>query len=319
MSGNEIGSRLRQHRPAQMTYRLPCLVFGIFALAFSSDIPPSFAASAMVEASARLSFPRLDGKTRLVGFFRKPGGAGPFPAVIFLHGCSGVGPGGDISSTYSAWALHLAQSGFATLLVDSMGPRGFGSTCGPNPNRRTLYRERPGDAYAALAFLQSRADILPDRIGLMGWSQGGGITLLTVSGESIGRSRPPPAEDFKAAIALYPSACSERLQSRPYTTVDPGRWSTIAPLLVLHGARDNWVPPAPCQRFIEAAAKRGESVRIIVYPGAAHSFDAPNLRLKRRSGPRLRDGSLPLIGTNDAARTDAMRRVAEFFRTHLKQ
>ncbi|MEM1048062.1 MAG: dienelactone hydrolase family protein [Pseudomonadota bacterium] len=298
---------------------LSCLVFGIFALAFGSDTIPSFAASPTVEAPTRLSFPRLDGKTRLAAFLRKPGGGGPFPAVVFLHGCSGVGPGGGISSTYSAWARHLAQNGFATLLVDSMGSRGLGSTCGPNPNRRTMYRERPGDAYAALAFLQSRTDILAGRIGLMGWSQGGGITLLTVSGESIGRPRPPPVDDFKAAVALYPSACSERLQSRPYTTVDPGSWSTIAPLLVLHGARDNWAQPVPCQHFIEAAARRGEPARIIVYQEAAHSFDAPNLRLKRRSGPRLRDGSLPLIGTHPVARLDAMRRVVDFFGEHLKQ
>ena len=149
----------------------------------------------------------------------------------------------------------------------------------------------------------------------MGWSQGGGITLLTIVSQSIGRPHPATTPDFSAAVALYPSACSDAFQSKPYTQVEPNSWSTVAPLLVLHGEQDNWTPVTPCKEFIEAARARGEPVEMITYPGAAHSFDAPNLGLQRRTFPKLEDGSYPLIGTNEAARKDAISRVPAFFRT----
>ncbi len=253
-----------------------------------------------------------------MAFFAKPNSPPPYPALVFLHGCSGIGVSGSLSSTYSTWMRLLTEKGYAVLAIDSATPRGFGSTCG-RPERKTMYFERPGDAYSGLAYLQSREDIIANQIGLIGWSQGGGIALLTIVTKSIGRPVPPPRDDFKAAIAFYPAACSDKYQSRPFTEVEPNSWSTAAPLLVLHGAKDNWTPPTPCVDFIDAAKGRGEPVEIVVYPGAAHSFDAPNLPLRRRSFPKLRDGSFPLIGTDKAARENAIWRVSRFLEEHVRQ
>lgn len=266
----------------------------------------------------KVSFPRLSDTLELTAFFARPDSQPPFPAVVFLHGCSGIGLSGSLSSVYSTWMRRLTEEGFAVLAIDSATPRGFGSTCG-RPERRTMYFERPGDAYSGLAYLQSRQDIISDRIGLMGWSQGGGIALLTVSSKSIGRPAPTPTHDFQAAIAFYPSACSDRLQSKPFTEVEHSSWSTVAPLLVLHGANDNWTPPEPCVAFIEAASERGEPVQMVVYPEAVHSFDAPNLPLQRRTSPKLRDGGFPMVGTNSKARQNSILRVTEFLRRHLAQ
>ena len=44
-------------------------------------------------------------------------GDGPFPAVVLLHGCSGVAPRSRM------WAEKLNSWGYATLIVDSFGPR----------------------------------------------------------------------------------------------------------------------------------------------------------------------------------------------------
>lgn len=152
----------------------------------------------------------------------------------------------------------------------------------------------------------------------MGWSQGGGIALLTIVRESIGRPSPPPKHDFRAAVAIYPSACSETFQHRPYTAVEKGTWSTIAPLLVLHGQKDNWTPFEPCYRFIEGVRKRGQPVRIVGFPDAVHSFDATGLKLTQRSAPRLKNGALPLIGTDPAARAKALELVPKFFAHHMR-
>ncbi len=277
-----------------------------------------FNGSALSFETQKVKLTRLGDTLELTAFFSKPDGEPPFPALVFLHGCSGIGLSGSLSATYSTWMRLLAEKGFAVLAIDSATPRGFGSTCG-RPERKTMYFERPGDAYSGLAYLQSREDISADQVGLVGWSQGGGIALLTIVTKSIGRPVPPPSDDFKAAVAFYPSACSDRHQSKPFTEVEPNSWSTVAPLLILHGGKDNWTPVKPCVDFVDAARDRDEPVEIIAYPEAAHSFDAPNLPLRRRSFPRLRDGSFPLIGTNQAARADAIMRVSEFLERRLTQ
>jgi dienelactone hydrolase len=43
-----------------------------------------------------------------------PPGAGPFPAVVILHGCDGVSP------HYREWARQLRAWGYVAILVDSL-------------------------------------------------------------------------------------------------------------------------------------------------------------------------------------------------------
>lgn len=63
--------------------------------------------------------------------------------------------------------------------------------------------------------------------------------LLSIVEPSIGRPVPPPRHNFRAAIAFYPAVCNDSMQSRPFTAVAPGGWTTRIPLLVLQGAADN--------------------------------------------------------------------------------
>lgn len=310
---NEIARGCRQQSVGSLR-----TVFDSFRLIHASIVVLVLnGAAALPVAAESVEFDSLDGKIRLQAELRLPQTDPPHRAIVFLHGCSGLKRNGVIRATYSAWGKLLNDTGFAVLMVDSAAPRGFGSTCGPSEARKVMYFNRPLDAYGALDYLQSRPDIRADGIGLAGWSQGGGIALLTIVSNSIGRPDPPPEQDFKAAIAFYPSACSTRAQSRPFTAVEPDAWSTSIPLLVLHGAKDNWARVEPCRQFINAARQRQQPVAIQIYSEAAHSFDAPNLRLQRRSLPVLADGTRPLIGTNDLARADARRRVPAHFEAHI--
>src|SRR5271167_3467436 len=64
-------------------------------------------------------------------------------------------------------------------MVDSFAPRGRGAMCSPQAFDIELYRsKRPRDAYGALLFLQAQPFVRPDRIAVMGWSQGGGDLLF---------------------------------------------------------------------------------------------------------------------------------------------
>jgi dienelactone hydrolase len=264
-------------------------------------------------------FPSLDGVTNLTAYLGRHPGDAPRPAVVLMHGCSGMrNAEGRIFGIYRAWMRALFAKGYDVLTVDSAGSRGFGQTCSAGPDKVTEYRDRPKDAYAALQYLQAQPWVQPDRIALMGWSQGGAIALLSINDKSSGR----PAglkQDFAVAVAFYPGACSEREQSKPFTQVEPQQWTTAIPLLVLFGEADTWTLFPPCEAFISAAKARGNPVELKSYPSAVHGFDAPNQPLKERPEYRMRDGRIPVSGTDKEARADAVPRVLEFLKLRLEK
>ena len=49
-------------------------------------------------------------------------------------------------------------------------------------------------------------------------------------------------------------------------------WAPSAPLLIVMGEADDWTPAEPCRRL---AAKFPERIKLVLYPGAYHDFDAP--------------------------------------------
>jgi dienelactone hydrolase len=265
----------------------------------------------------RVTFPARDGKTMLQAFLLRPRDDSVHAALVLLHGCSGLQNDGRMFPVYRVWARMFAVRGYVALVVDSAGSRGFGETCTERPERRTAFLERPKDAYAALAYLQALPFVRADRVGVIGWSQGGATILLAIGAQSRGRPEGLEAPDFRAAVALYPGACSERLQSRPFVEAEPNSWTTTIPLLVLQGEADNWTPAAPCEAFIAGAKQRGAPVEFKLYPNAHHVFDAPNVPVRELPAYRRPSGVVPLAGTEPMARADAIPRVIAFFERHL--
>src|SRR3954447_22667643 len=293
------------------------------AAALAALAPAALAQEAASEprdkrALESVHFTSLDGVTDLTAYLGRHDGDAPRPAVVLMHGCSGLlNPQGRMIPLYRAWMRALFAQGYDVLTVDSAASRGFTQTCTVGPQRMTMHCDRPKDAYAALQYLQAQASVQPERIALMGWSQGGAGVLLSINNKSLGR----PAglgQDFKAAVAFYPGACSERLQSRPWTEVEPQGWTTQLPLLVLFGAADTWTPLPPCEKFLDAAKARGNPVELKIYPNAVHAFDAPNLARTELPAYRSGNGPMPVIGTDAEARVDAFPRVLEFLKVHLQ-
>ncbi|MBK5652413.1 MULTISPECIES: dienelactone hydrolase family protein [Bradyrhizobium] len=276
------------------------------------------ATAAPAAAETIVNFPSLDGTTDLIGHLDRRENDTPRPAVVLMHGCSGLNDKkGRVFGLYRAWARALAVQGYVTLIVDSATPRGLGQTCSRGPDSRRMWRERPKDAYGALRYLQAQPFVKPDRIALMGWSQGGGVVLLSINDRSIGRPA-ELAQDFRAAVAFYPGACADIYQSRPFTNVEPNGWTSRVPLLVLIGEADVWTPYKPCDAFIAAAKARGNPVELKSYPGAVHAFDAPNLPRTELPAYTMRDGSIPVIGTDPEARKDAFPRVLDYLKRDLE-
>ena len=100
-----------------------------------------------------------------------PPGKGPFPAVIVLHGCGGRGPSQLI------WARRLNGWGYAALIPDSLTPRGVRRVCEPELQGFVTPRDRVGDVFSALTWLQTRPEIIPNRIAVLGLSHGGAAAV----------------------------------------------------------------------------------------------------------------------------------------------
>lgn len=262
------------------------------------------APAALAAGYERVSIP-MDGG-HLAGVFYRPAGPGPFPAVVALHGCGGLWrEQGQLSVRHTDWGERLAAAGFAVLMPDSYGSRGLGSQCGVKDLTVRAGRERVADATAARVWLQQRSDIKPGMISLLGWSGGGSTVLAAIRMERAPADGKP---DFKRAVAFYP-AC--RLQS------ESPSFSARLPLLILMGDADDWTPAAPCGYLAKAAQARGEHVGIVLYPGALHDFDHPRLEVRERENIAYSASGTGkvTVGTNMAAREDALKRVNGFLNT----
>ena len=65
-----------------------------------------------------------------------------FATIIALHGCSGLGHGGQIQPRYLDWAERFLKAGDAVLFPDSYGSRGVGQQCQPKQRKIFARRER---------------------------------------------------------------------------------------------------------------------------------------------------------------------------------
>ena len=108
-----------------------------------------------------------------------PARTAPVGAVVVLHGCDGIEP------HYRQWAQRLADWGYAALLIDSFGPRGFQEVC----NRGLLVppEAQARDAFDGAAYLRAAPQVHAQRVRgdrLLAWRVGG-------AEGSACRARPP--------------------------------------------------------------------------------------------------------------------------------
>ncbi|WP_409191839.1 dienelactone hydrolase family protein [Bradyrhizobium sp. RDM4] len=231
----------------------------------------------------------------------KPDGAGPFPTVIALHGCGGLGGHSDpVLPRYRDWAEDLLKAGNAVLLPDSYGSRELGPQCRVKETHVKARRERVADVAAARAWLMKQPWVARGRVSLIGWANGASALLWAVRPQNAARDAAP---DFRAAIAFYPDC-----------RISAGLgWSTRVPTLVLIGGKDDVSSPPACRQMVDGALGRSALTRIVVYPGAYHDFDRANTPLHAAAGSS--DAATPEhghLGTDAEARTDSQKQVAEW-------
>jgi len=237
----------------------------------------------------------------------RPSGRGPFPALVLMHGCHGV------SESVRGWGRWFRERGYVALVVDSWGSRGLGEQCTPGDELPNTARF--DDAIGALRWLQARPYVDRQRIGIIGWSNGGVFSMAAVNGPTAERAKKRgieiPAPGFQAAVGVYPGGCFSLINEL-----------SVKPVLILIGGADDWTNPKECEELVAKQRAKGADVSVVVYPGAVHYFDVegqPRVFLPEVENRNAKTGQCcgATVGFDAAANADAHRRVGAFFARHL--
>ncbi len=207
----------------------------------------------------------------------------PVPALIWIHG----GPGGQSRTGYSPVIQHLVNQGYAVLAVNNRGSSGYGKTFfhlddlkhGEDDLQDIVYGKK---------YLQSLNWVAPDRIGVMGGSYGGYLTMAAMAF----------TDEFKVGINIFgvtnwvrtlesiPPWWESMRQSLYAELGDPAqdaeRLKRISPLfhankvkkpvLVVQGANDPRVLQVESDEMVAAIKKQGVPVEYLLFPDEGHGF-----------------------------------------------
>jgi dienelactone hydrolase len=182
---------------------------------------------------------------------RPKNATGPIPFVIMLHGCGGL------DTVTREWAQRSADlfnaEGIGVLVLDSFTTRYVDKSCGwPDLH---WGRRRADDAYSALDYLIEKKLAKPNEVYLMGYSNGGTTTLVSMTTmETDHKYR------FAAGFAVAPSCFSDTLKSGNY----------YGPMILFVGEQDDADEPKFCLEMMKK--KRGGPVQLIEYVGVNHGF-----------------------------------------------
>ncbi|MGK8524726.1 alpha/beta hydrolase [Nocardia asteroides] len=174
--------------------------------------------------------------------------------ILFAHGNAG-----NIGDRVPIFAL-LTEAGFNVLAFDY---RGYGRSTG-RPTEQGTYL----DARAARRALLAQPGVDPNRVLYLGKSLGGGIVL------ELAQDHPPAGVMLMstftglrdAARSVYPFLPAPLV---PNAYPNERRIRALrAPVLIMHGDRDELLPLRHAQRLYAAAP---EPKRLVVFPGAGHN------------------------------------------------
>ena len=192
------------------------------------------------------------------------------PAVLILHGSAGVDSRGDF------YEKALNAAGIATLQIDMWEARNVSGLA----NRPQLPVFTYPDAFGALAFLSKHPDIDPKRIGVLGFSWGGVVSLA--ASEQLYAAKFGNGLKFKAHVANYPvcygannAALTAPLGVTPAQAGTQFINLTGAPVLIQIGSKDGYDNgTAHCVRLAESVNPSNNNVvRVNQYEGDSHAWD----------------------------------------------
>ena len=207
------------------------------------------------------------------------------PALVWVHG----GPGGQSRVGYRALIQYLVNHGYAILAVNNRGSSGYGKTFYSLDDQNHGENDLK-DCVWGKKWLQDQDYIDPDKIGIIGGSYGGFMTMAAMTFEP---------EEFKVGVNIYgvtnwirtlrsiPAYWESTRKSLynemgdPYTE-DSLRLYNISPLfhakniknpvMVLQGANDPRVLQIESDEMVQEARNAGAYVEYVLFDDAGHGF-----------------------------------------------
>ena len=207
------------------------------------------------------------------------------PALVWVHG----GPGGQSRVGYRALIQYLVNHGYAILAVNNRGSSGYGKTFYALDDQNHGEDDLQ-DCVWGKKWLQDQDYINPDKIGIIGGSYGGFMTMAAMTFEP---------EEFKVGVNIYgvtnwirtlrsiPAYWESTRESlykemgNPYTE-DSLRLYNISPLfhakniqnpvMVLQGANDPRVLQIESDEMVQEARDAGAYVEYVLFEDAGHGF-----------------------------------------------
>ena len=207
------------------------------------------------------------------------------PALVWVHG----GPGGQSRIGYRALIQYLVNHGYAILAVNNRGSSGYGKTFYALDDQNHGEDDLQ-DCIWGKKWLQDQDYINPDKIGIIGGSYGGFMTMAAMTFEP---------EEFKVGVNIYgvtnwirtlrsiPAYWESTRKSLynemgdPYTE-DSLRLYNISPLfhakniknpvMVLQGANDPRVLQIESDEMVQEARNAGAYVEYVLFDDAGHGF-----------------------------------------------
>jgi dipeptidyl-peptidase-4 len=240
------------------------------------------AAGEQLQPPEMLELLAADGKTPLhAALYRaapRPAADGPPPAVVWVYG------GPHSQYVMRSWEVtvhrlrqYLAQRGVTVVVVDNRGTF-FRGLAFEAPIRRQLGRTEVADQAAVVRQLAARDELKPSRVGIVGGSYGGFMTILSMALEP---------ELFRVGVAMapvtdwagYDTAYTERYLGLPAEDPEAYQRSSVlgmaravtGDLLLIHGTSDENVHLEHSQRLVEAFRSAGRELELIKLPEQRHT------------------------------------------------
>ncbi len=219
-------------------------------------------------------------------FPRKRPAQGKIPLLIYVHG--GVHGHVDVYSVH--FLRELLEQGYAVVAPEYRGSSGYGKEFWELIDYGGLENE---DVFAAKKFMLENHDLLdPDRVGILGWSHGGMITLMNLFNHpkeyKVGYAG-VPVSDIVARMG-YKDQAYRKLFSAPYhigKTADEDvneyrrrspAWNADklqTPLLIHTNTNDEDVNVLEVEHLIQALKAADKKFEYKIYQNApgGHQFE----------------------------------------------
>jgi dipeptidyl aminopeptidase/acylaminoacyl peptidase len=227
--------------------------------------------------------------TPIQGVLIKPPGYDPaqkYPLLVVIHG----GPTGMDTLVASADRYYPVErfgaKGALVLKPNYRGSAGYGEKFRAL-NVRNLGLGDYADVISGVDYLIAKGMVDKDRVGAMGWSEGGYISafITTYSDRFRAVSVGAGISDWMTYYVntdIHPFT-RQYLKATPWD--DPAIYQKTSPIfyvnkaktptLIQHGDQDKRVPPPNSFELYQALKDRGVPVKMILYKGFSHPINKP--------------------------------------------